>query len=166
MLTKLYNEVNTMHKFLLSLLFQSLLILVLVFFVFQMTMDIDAAGFTLTIPFIPSILLVLVGVVNYFTFKRRGIPTKHLPNIAESEDEREQAIMNETSLKVFHGILPFVTLIGLIVIVVGFVLYSDALSVLGMKGLIRLIATTLVLMLALPGFIQTVLTILRINKVS
>lgn len=166
MLTKLYNEVKHMHKFLLSLLFQSLLMLILVFFVFQMTMDIDDAGFTLNIPFIPSILLVLVGLTNYFAFKRRGIPTKHLPNIAESSDEREQTIMNETSLKVFHSVLPFITVIGLIVIVTGFVLYSDAVSVLGIQGLIRLIATTLVLMLALPGFIQTVLTISRINKVS
>ncbi len=155
-----------MHKFLVSLLFQSLLILVLVLFVFQMTTDIDETGFTLMIPYVPTILLVLLGLANFFTFKKIGVPTNHLPNIARSNDEREQSIMNETSLKVFHGFLPLITLVGLIVIIAGFIFYSDTFSVIGIQGLIRLIGMTLVLMLALPGFIQTVLTISRINKMS
>lgn len=141
-----------MRKYRLSLLFHTLLTASLIFAVMQSTISIEGTSrFEWSLPFMPIGLIIATLAVNFHVFKKLGIPRKHLPVITSSNDEHEQSIINRTSLLVFHNILPVIIIAGILTIISGFTLVTDQ------KTLFDLVGVTMVLMLALPSYFQTLL---------
>lgn len=153
-----------MRKLLISLIFHGLIMISLILIVFASTVRLDSSEFTMNVPLLPIILFLLLCVTNYFVFKKMGISTKNIPNIIHSDDEREMHIMNETALFAFHTLTPIITGIGFVVIILTFgVDFVHGLN--SRASLFRTVGTVMVLVMGLPSLIQTILVIIKVNRV-